>query len=266
MRRRPTHPRGRSQTAPRRRGFLATALLTTAVALTAGSTAVSAVPASPPSFPTPTTFTNDWFPITPGAVSMFRGKSSGETLAVARLFLDDTRTFPWDGGSVDTQLVKDVIFVGGEQVGVEKWWLAEAHNGSTYCFGVLREVHEDGEVVSHEGSWLVGGPQGGDPVTAADAADPTIFALATPEIGDSFKQEDVGPAIDTTVEVVKEPKKFKTEAGKFKAVLETREFEGPDLEPRGKKVYAKGVGQIAGKSDGRKLELIATSFMAAPAG
>ena len=125
------------------------------------------------------------------------------------------------------------------------------------------DEYEDGEVVSHDGSWLVGGPTlPSDPVGTATATDPAIFMLANPEVGDTYKPEDTPPDADETVRVKKFVKKFKTEAGKFKDVMMTKEFEGPELEPEGKKWYARHVGEIYNGSEDEKLELIATTYRA----
>ena len=59
-----------------------------------------------------------------------------------------------------------------------------SNDGTVYYFGEVVDIYENGEVVDHEGSWLVGGPiQPGDPTDAANAGEPAVF-MPTVEIND----------------------------------------------------------------------------------
>src|SRR5262245_14905739 len=51
------------------------------------------VPTGPPTFAAPTVFTNRWFPFTPGAVKVFRGREDGERSGGVDVYGADTRTF-----------------------------------------------------------------------------------------------------------------------------------------------------------------------------
>jgi hypothetical protein len=235
------------------------ASLATAFALLAPAPRAE-VPAGPPTFGDPLTFTNEFFPFEPGAFKLYRGKSEGVKTAVVDVFEDDTRDFDWGGGTVETRLLREVEFEGGELSEISSNWFAQADDGSVYYFGETVDIYEDGEIVSHEGSWLVGGPtEPGDPDETATADDPGLIMPANPEVGDTFKPEDLAPIVDETVEVLSLDETMKVEAGKFTDVMKVEETsvlsEGSET-----KWHARGVGVIKTKEKGENLKLIASTL------
>jgi len=219
------------------------------------------VPAGPPTFTEPLEFDNEFFPFEPGGYKLYRGKSNGEKTAVVDVFSTETRDFDWGGGTVETRLLQEVEFEGGVLSEISNNWFAQADDGSVYYFGETVDIYEDGEVVSHEGSWLVGGPtEPGDPKETAEATDPGLIMPASPAEGDSFKPEDLPPIVDETVEVLALDATVKVEAGKFTDVMKVEETsslsEGSET-----KWHAKGVGVIKTKEPGESLKLIATTLV-----
>ncbi len=217
------------------------------------------VPSGPPTFTNPLDFSNDFFPFEAGAMKVYRGKSDGERIVVVDVYDAETRTFSWNGGTVEARQLREVEFEEGTLVEVSFNYFAHADDGTVYYFGEVVDDYEDGAIVSHEGSWLVGGPLGSDPPETATATDPTVFMPANPDVGDEFKPEDLLPFVDETVTVLALDGKLKVEAGKFEGVMKVRETSQLSTGSE-KKWYASGVGFVKAKSADEELELIAYSL------
>ena len=248
-----------------RRAPLAPALA--ALVALGGSPPASAfsVPVGPPVFTTPTTIDNTFFPFAPGAVNVFTGKKDGKADVVVDLFLTDTRSFiTGASGTVEARELQETEFLGGQLDEISHNWFAQADDGSVYYFGETVDVYDAGAIVSHEGSWLVGGATlPGDPIETVDVADPGLFMLATPEVGDQYMPEDAAPAAQEldTIEAV--DIKQTTPAGKFTGVLRVHEFGALDGDIE-TKWYAPGQGVIRAKAKGESSKLAATSLPTSP--
>lgn len=223
------------------------------------------VPAGPPTFSDPTEITNEFFPFEPGAVKVFLGKGEDrERIVVVDLYLKKKRTFEWGGGEVECVTLQETEFEDGEILEISLNYFAQADNGCVYYFGEVVDMYEDGEVVDHEGSWLVGGPtRPSDPEETCDADDPAFFMPADPEKGDQWKPEDLLPCVDENAKVQAVDVRVKVAAGRFKEAIKVRETSGMPGEEDdvGWKWYAPGVGVVLDKNNaGEKLQLHASSL------
>lgn len=221
------------------------------------------VPTGVPVFSNPTAITNPYFPFTPGDVKVYRGRSGKAKLAATDHYLSETRVFAWNGGAVETRIVREIEFRNGKLVEIAMNHFAQADDGTVYYFGETVDDYASGGVVSHDGSWLVGGATlPGDPVDTAVAVNPTVFMPANPEVGDQFKPDDLLPYVDETATVESKSKTVKVEAGKFKNVMRIKLTSVlPDSDPE-RKWHAPGVGVIRMKESGEVLNLIATTQIA----
>jgi hypothetical protein len=246
-----------------RRTFMRTPIVTL-VALSflfasgvAGGTARAA-----PTFTTPLTITNPYHPFTPAAVKVFSGRKDGKASVIVDLYLEATRTFQVGAASVDTHVLQETEFAGGRLVEISHNFFAQADDGNVYYFGELVDTYTNGTVSGHEGSWLVGGPTDpGDPAITANAPVPTVFMVASPKVGDTFKPEDLFPTVDETVTVKGVALKVGTPAGKFSnsiRVEETTQLEDPPET----KWYTRGVGVIKGRTKGESFGLVASTLAA----
>jgi len=230
-------------------------VLAAGVCLLAGSL-VAEVPSSPPTFSDPLNITNTYHPFPVGAVKLFAVQQGHTDAEVMDVYLGDTRTFEWGGGEVECRILQEVEYEEGELVEISSNYFAQADDGTVHYFGEVVDIYEDGDIVSHEGSWLVGGPAlPSDPPGTGTAGDPAIFMPANPEVGDQFKPEDLYPLVDETVEVIKVGKTVRVAAGLFWnciRVLETTML-SDDTET---KWYGPGVGVIQTKEKGEILELV----------
>ncbi len=239
--------------------LLATALLAVPSAAVAPTTTALL---GGPIFSNPLVFDNEFFPFTPGGVKVYTGKDEGAKTVVVDLYSTETRMFDVGGSMVECALLQETEFEDGELAEISLNWFAQADDGTVYYFGEVVDNYDDGEIEDHEGSWLVGGPQKGDPEETATALVPAVFMPADPEVGDTWKPEDLFPLVDETVEVLKEDVKFKTPAEKFEGGILVQETTDLDPKAKEKKWYAPGVGFGKAKGPGEKLVLIASTFTA----
>src|SRR5206468_3108325 len=143
-------------------------------------------------------------------------------------------------------------------------YFAQADDGTVYYFGEVVNIIEDGVIVSHEGSWLVGGPTlPSDPPETGKALKPGLFMPARPELGDVFKQEDLFPIVDETDEVVGVDLDVLVPAGEYEGAIAIKESSrlAPATET---KWYAPGVGVVKVQAKGEILRLKFSTLVQPP--
>jgi hypothetical protein len=219
---------------------LAAALVTLGCAL---GLARAEVPTGPPAFTNPTDIDNTYFPVVPLRLKVHELGDGDEV--VIEVHRTGTRTFTLAGGTnVDCRILEEWEYEDGELIEISINYFAQADDGTVYYFGEVVDIYEDGSVVSNEGSWLVGGPSGGDPAETATASQPAVFMPADPEVGDVWKPEDLPDAdIEEFVKAKQFVKAVEVDAGVYEDVLRVRE-KTPAVEF---KWYAPGVGFLKGK-------------------
>lgn len=212
------------------------------------------VPAGAPVFSSPTTIDNPYHPFVVGRVKTFEILQGNNDATVIDTYLADTRTFTVSGTSVTCRTLEEMELEDGEIVEISRNYFAQADDGTVYYFGETVDNYEDGVIVDHDGSWLVGGPQAGDPVGTATAVDPAVFMPGTPEQGDVFFPEDLFPFVHERDEIIKTGKRVVVPAGQFLDCVKIKET---SLLSSGSEVkwYAPGVGVVQVKERGEILEL-----------
>src|SRR5262249_28804326 len=179
----------------RRRGAVRAVALVAAIAAAAaigsGGGARASVPAGPPVFTTPLAITNSFFPVVPGAVRVFSGRKDGARSTVVDLHRADTRDFQVGAATVTCRVLHETEFEDGAVSETSRNYFAQSDDGSVWYFGELVDEYDHGAVVGHSGSWLVGGPSGGDPAGTMNVAAPGLFMPGTPQVGDEFVPENL---------------------------------------------------------------------------
>jgi hypothetical protein len=245
------------------RVFLSTTLLAAVcwnLALEARPARAS-VPSGTPTFSDPLNITNPYHPFQPGGVKVFKGLDGRTKMVGLHLYLTGTRSFIWNGTTVNCRVLREISFENGQLVEISDNYFAQADDGTVYYFGEVVDNYEDGVVVNNDGSWLVDGPTlPSDPASTAIAENPTVFMPANPEVGDVFKPEDLIPIVDETATVVRAGIKVKVPAGSYEDTVAIEETSS--LEPGAtKKWYAPGVGVVAEKARGEHLKLISSTLV-----
>jgi len=213
------------------------------------------VPSAPPTFSDPLSIDNAFFPFEPEGLKVFEGSDHGTKIGAVDYYLTETRTFQWNGAGVECRILVEEAYEDDALVERSFNYFAQADDGTVYYFGeVVDNFDENGEVLNHDGSWLVGCPSGSDPEETADAPDPAVFMPANPELGDTFKPEDLFPIVDETAEVVGVDLDVLVPAGKYDGAIKIKESTrlGPGTEF---KWYAPGVGVVKVQTKGETLRL-----------
>lgn len=221
--------------------------------------AVASVPAGTPQFTDPLDIDNPWFPFVTGAVKVFGGRSGRNRTDVVDLYLPGTRDFAFGGGTVSCRIVQETEFEGGELTEVSTNYFAQSDDGAVWYFGETVDEFEDGEVVGHGGSWLVGGPATSDPEETMTVASPGLFMPGVPEVGDEFRPEDLPDGSVEIGTVRRTARRVRVPAGRFAGCVEVREHHLPDDEFE-TKWYAPGVGVIRAKGHREILVLEASTL------
>jgi|GEM_PF-1981418 len=217
--------------------------------------AVSAeVPTGTPVFSCPLDIDNRYMPFREHRIRLYEQVRGVGDLHVIDIFRSNTRTFTWNGDEVECRELEEWEVADGEIVEISWNYFAEADDGTVYYFGEVVDKYEGGEVVAHDGSWLVGGPSGDDPLDTVTASRPTVFMPANPQAGDRWKAEDLPAAgIEEFDRVQRIVRRLETPYGAFRHVLHVEE-RTPEVAT---KWYAPRVGFVQQRSsDGEVVALI----------
>lgn len=219
----------------------------------------ASVPESAPTFTAPTEFTNPFFPFEAGAVKVFRGRSEGKPVTDLDLYLAGTRDFQVGGATVTCRILQEYAFEKGELVEISRNHFAQADDGTVYYFGETVDNYEDGVVVDHGGSWLVGGPAADDPEETETVAAPAVFMPANPEVGDQFLPEDLAGGNQEIDTIRRVGRKVKVPVGRLQGCIEVREY-SPLTDETETKWYAPGIGVTKAKARGELSVLDSTTL------
>ena len=223
--------------------FLSTALL--ALTLAAGTAAtVRAANINPKDFST--TIDNPFFPLVPNTTFVYVGTKDGSPERDEFQVTDQTKVIL----GVHCRQVRDRGYINGVLAEDTLDWFAQDKNGNVFYFGEdTKELDENGNVISTEGSWQAG----------VNGALPGIVMEANPHVGDTYQQEFAAPVAEDMATVLALHKTVNVPFGSFSNCLETEEFS--PLEPGAieHKFYARGVGfvqSVALRGGRERLELV----------
>ena len=210
--------------------LIALALLATlaagATALAHGSAAAAKV--SSPKFSAQVD--NEFFPLTPGTVYVYRGVRDGKRARDVVTVTDQTTTI----AGAPCVVVHDRLYLAGRLAERTTDWYTQDDHGNVWYYGEdTAELDRNGHVISTEGSWRAG----------VDGAVPGIFMPAHPKVGQSFRQEFLKGQAEDHFRIIG---LFETvTAPEGKNALLTKEW--TPLEPGvlDHKLYVRGIGTVA---------------------
>jgi hypothetical protein len=184
---------------------------------------------------------NPYFSLNPGDQSTLEGEDDGEQVKVEITVENATRriNFTTPNGtamSIQARVVTEREQVNGEVVEVSRNWFSRCRQtNDVFYFGESVDIYENGQVVSHEGSWEAG----------AGGAQPGIIIPARFLLGSRYFQEMApGVALDRA-EHVDQGFSFKAAGRTFRncgAVEETSPLDRPGH--ASEKIYCPGVGLV----------------------
>ncbi len=176
---------------------------------------------------------NPYFPLTPGTTFIYRGESEGVPTRDVTFVTYDTKQIL----GVTTIIVHDQGFEDGVLVEDTFDWYAQDVDGNVWYFGEdTKELDENGNVISTEGSWEAG----------VNGAEPGIIMEADPKKGDKYQQEFAPDVAEDMAQVIGFEDSFCVRYGCFEDVLVTKEWTPLERGVVENKYYAKDVGFIFG--------------------
>jgi len=216
------------------------ALVTIGLAILFATVSVAAVDfgvIQPPSQIDPNNFVsvvdNPYFPLTPGTTFIYRGEKDGVPSRDVMTVSQETKEIL----GVTTTVVHHLSYEGGVLIEDTFDWYAQDVDGNVWYFGEdTKELDENGNVISTEGSWEAG----------VNGAEPGIIMLADPKKGDRYQQEFLSGVAEDMAQVIGFEDSLCVRYGCFEDVLVTKEWTPLERGVVENKYYAKGVGFIFG--------------------
>jgi len=189
----------------------------------------------PSNFSRPTSIDNQWFPLRPGAQSVFEGVTveGGRTIPHRLVFIVTDLTKQIAGVRTVVAWVSD--YSNDELVEAEVAFYAQDNDGNVWSLGEYPEVYENGKLVDAP-AWIPGfkGARAG------------IVMKAEPEVGLPSYSQGWGPAVDWTDrgQVVQMGQQTCVAFDCYQDLLVTEEFSRSEPEAFQVKFYASGVGVV----------------------
>jgi len=177
------------------------------------------------------TVDNPFFPLVPGTVFEYDVLETDEYVTVT--VTSDIETVV----GVPCVVVHDVATVNDVVVEDTFDWYAQDADGNVWYFGEDTTAF-DGPDSSKEGSWTTG----------VDGAKPGIVALASPAVGDHYRQEFLPGEAEDEAEVLDLDASIDVPFGSFTGCLETADFTALEPDVVEHKYYCPGLGQVAAET------------------
>jgi hypothetical protein len=190
----------------------------------------------PTNFDNPTKVDNKWFPLEPGAYSVFEGSAIDDGERISRRVVTTVTDLSKEINGVNSVLVWERDYTEGEEVEAELAFFAQDNDGNVWHMGEYPEEYENGEFDKAPG-WLAG-------LKGASAG---IAMRAQPRLGTpSYAQGYAPPPINwmDRGRVYKVGQKSCVPLKCYEEVLVIEEFERNKAGAYQLKYYAPGVGDI----------------------
>jgi len=176
---------------------------------------------------------NPYFPLAPGTTFIYEGETEGVPTRDEMTVTRETK----DILGVTTTVVHHISYEDGVLIEDTFDWFAQDKDGNVWYFGEdTKELDEDGNVISTEGSWEAG----------VNGAEPGIIMLANPKKGNKYQQESAPDVAEDMAQVIGFEDSLCVSYGCFDNVLVTKEWSPLEKGVVENKYYAEGVGFIFG--------------------
>lgn len=192
-----------------------------------------------------TEVTNLLFPLTPGTLSNYKGKTADGTEIDKVYVTHETR----DILGVACVVVADSVWLEGDLIEATFDWYAQDTDGNVWYFGEDSKQFEGGVQAGTEGSWEAG----------ADGAKPGIIMEAMPKVGGTYRQEFYRAVAEDMAEVLGLNERVTVPYGTFTNCLETKEWSPLEPDIVANKYYVPGIGcvlEVTVQGGSERVELI----------
>ena len=173
---------------------------------------------------------NPYFPLEPGTVLVYEGRSGDEREVVTVRVTHRTKEIL----GITAVVVRDTVTIAGEVHEDTFDWYAQDVDGNVWYLGEDTKEYEEGGVVSTEGSWEAG-------VGGALAG---VIMPADPSVGLAYTQEHYAGEAEDKGKVVALSEHLSVPAGSFADVVVTEDWTPLEPKVREHKSYAPGVGVV----------------------
>jgi hypothetical protein len=176
---------------------------------------------------------NPYFILKPGYFLVLEGTGDGKKIQLTITVLDETKTVD----RVETRVVveEEKSLADNKLIEVSRNYFAIGkRSGSVYYFGEDVDMYKNGQVTSHEGSWLAG-------IKGAKAG---VMMPGMALIGSRYYQE-VAPGIAMDrAEHISMTERVEATAGSFNNCLKVLESTPLEKTSNDFKIYAEGIGLV----------------------
>ncbi len=170
---------------------------------------------------------NGFFPVVVGSQSVLEGEDDqGVMVRIESSVLDETE----DIAGVTTRVVEEQTFEDDELIEDTRDFYAQAPDGTVCYFGEDVDIFENGELVSHEGTWRAG-----------NGNLPGIIMPANPQAGMVFNQELAPDVAEDVSSITELGETIDVPVGMFSDTVSAEDcnpFDGT----KDRKVYVDGIG------------------------
>jgi len=187
---------------------------------------------------------NKFLTLTPGT-TLFYETQTAEGLERNKVsVIDEKRTVM----GVETTVIWDRVWLNDKLIEDTKDWFAQDVKGNVWYFGEDSKDLKSGQLDSTKGSWEAG----------VDGAKPGIVMKASPQIGDSYRQEYYAGKAEDMGEVVSLDETVSVAYGTFSGCLKTKDWSPLEANVIEFKYYCPQVSNLVleEESDGGKAELV----------
>lgn len=191
-----------------------------------------------------TNVANSYFPLTPGTRYSYVAQTSDGVETNEVEITHDTKVIL----GVTATVIHDRVFLDGSLIEDTFDWYAGDSQGNVWYLGEDTKTYEDGVLVSTAGSWEAG----------AGGAQPGIFMLASPNVGDQYAQENAPGVVEDQGKVLSLKETVTVPYGTFTNCLKTADWTPIEPGNREFKYYAPGIGlvlEVARRGGGERVEL-----------
>jgi len=190
--------------------------------------------------------TNPLLPLVPGTTFVYEAATPEGLQRIEVTVTQETREIL----GVTCTVVRDTMTLDSALAEDTFDWYAQDNEGNVWYFGEATMVYENCMGVSKEGSWEAG----------VSGAKPGIVMEASPQVGDSYRQEYSRGVAEDMADVVSLTESVEVPYGSFTNCLKTRDYSALDTAVAPEyKFYAAGVGQVLTLEGDVRVELVSVS-------
>jgi len=187
---------------------------------------------------------NPYFPLIPGTGFHYKGVAENGTTPQTDDMVVTSKAKTILG--VPCTVVRDTVSSRGKPIEHTFDWYAQDKDGNVWYMGEDTAEYENGVVVSTSGAWESG----------VSAALPGVIMLASPRVGDVYRQEYLPGEAEDLASVVSLDETVTVPAGTFTGCLKTRERSALDPDVDEFKYYCPGIGNVLVEEEDVREELI----------